>query len=78
MRHSLKLHWFADLMNVTEEVTIHRPNVSTLSYNLFQRSIAQDATELKEKATNVEDALSDVNGFLQRLQDLAEEVSIKN
>ena len=24
------LHWFADLMNVTEEVTIHRPNVSTL------------------------------------------------
>ena len=30
IRHSLKLHWFADLMNVTEEVTIHRPNVSTL------------------------------------------------
>ena len=24
-KHSLKLHWFADLMNVTEEVTIHRP-----------------------------------------------------
>ena len=23
-RHSLMLHWFADLMNVTEEVTIHR------------------------------------------------------
>ena len=22
--------WFTDLMNVTEEVTIHRPNVSTL------------------------------------------------
>lgn len=45
------------------------------SYNLFQRSIAQEATELKEKATNVEEALSDVFGFLQRLQDLAEEVS---
>ena len=30
IRHSLMLHWFADLMNVTEEVTIHRPNVSTL------------------------------------------------
>ena len=30
MRHSLMLLWFADLMNVTEEVTIHRPNVSTL------------------------------------------------
>ena len=25
MRHSLMLLWFADLMNVTEEVTIHRP-----------------------------------------------------
>ena len=24
-RHSLILLWFADLMNVTEEVTIHRP-----------------------------------------------------
>ena len=24
------LLWFADLINVTEEVTIHRPNVSTL------------------------------------------------
>ena len=53
-------------------------NQFSLCYNLFQRSIAQDATELKEKATNVEDALLDVNGFLQRLQDLAEEVSIKN
>ena len=25
VRHSLMLLWFADLMNVTEEVTIHRP-----------------------------------------------------
>ena len=24
IRHSSMLHWFADLMNVTEEVTIHR------------------------------------------------------
>lgn len=40
-----------------------------------QRFIELEATELKEKATNVEEALSDVNGFLQRLQDLAEEVS---
>ena len=30
IRHSLMLLWFADLMNVTEEVTIHRPKVSTL------------------------------------------------
>ena len=28
--HGLMLLWFTDLMNVTEEVTIHRPNVSTL------------------------------------------------
>ena len=29
------LLWFADLMNVTEEVTIHRPNVSTLLSSAF-------------------------------------------
>ena len=29
------LHWFADLMNVTEEITIHRPNVSTLLSSTF-------------------------------------------
>lgn len=34
----------------------------------------REASELKEKATNVEGALSEVNGYLQRLQDLAEEV----
>ena len=37
IRHSLMLHWFADLMNVTEEVTIHRPNVSTLLSSAFIR-----------------------------------------
>ena len=26
-RHGLMLLWFTDLMNVTKEVTIHRPNV---------------------------------------------------
>ena len=31
IRHSLMLLWFANLMNVTEEVAIHRLNVSTLS-----------------------------------------------
>ena len=36
-RHSLMLLWFADLMNVTEEVTIHRPNVSTLLSSVFIR-----------------------------------------
>ena len=29
------LHWFADLMNVTDEITIHRPNVSTLLSSIF-------------------------------------------
>ena len=43
-RHSLKLHWFADLMNVTEEVTIHRPNVSTLLSSAFIRGDLNAAT----------------------------------
>ena len=30
IRHSLMLLWFTDLMNVTEEVTIHRPRVKCL------------------------------------------------
>ena len=33
--HSLILLGFKDLMNVTEEVTIHRPNVSTLLSSAF-------------------------------------------
>ena len=36
-RHGLMLLWFADLMNVTEEVTIHRPNVSILLSSAFIR-----------------------------------------
>ena len=36
-RHGLILLWFIDLMNVTEEVTIHRPNVSTLLSSSFFR-----------------------------------------
>ena len=44
IRHSLKLHWFADLMNVTEEVTIHRPNVSTLLSSAFIRGELNAAT----------------------------------
>ena len=35
--YSLMLHWYADLMNVTEEVTIHRPMVSTLLSGAFIR-----------------------------------------
>ena len=31
------LLWFADLMNVTEEFTIHRPNVLTLLSSAFIR-----------------------------------------
>ena len=44
IRHSLKLLWFADLMNVTEEVTIHRPNVSTLLSSAFIRGDLNAAT----------------------------------
>ena len=38
------LHWFAELMNVTEEVTIHRPNVSTLMPSAFIKGYLNDAT----------------------------------
>ena len=44
MRHSLTLLWFADLINVTEEVTIHRPNVSTLLSSAFIRGDLNAAT----------------------------------
>ena len=43
IRHSLMLHWFADLMNVTE-VTIHRRNVSTLLSSAFIRGDLSAAT----------------------------------
>ena len=39
------LLWFADLMNVTEEVTIHRPNVSTLLSSTFIRGDLNAVTE---------------------------------
>ena len=44
IRHSLMLLWFADLMNATEEVTIHRPNVSTLLSSAFIRGDLNAAT----------------------------------
>ena len=43
-RHGLMLLWFIDLMNVTEEVTIHRPNVSTLLASSFFRGDLNAAT----------------------------------
>ena len=36
------LLWFAYLMNLTEEVTIHRPNVSTLLSRRFRRDREYD------------------------------------
>ena len=39
------LLWFTDLMNVTEEVTIHRPNVSTLLSSAFIRGDLNAVTE---------------------------------
>ena len=38
------LLWFTDLMNITEEVTIHRPNVSTLLSGAFTRGELNAAT----------------------------------
>ena len=38
------LLWFVDLMNATEEVTIHRPNVSTLLSSTFIRGDLNAAT----------------------------------
>ena len=43
VRHSLTLLWFAGLMNVIE-VTIHRPNVSTLLSSAFIRGDLNAAT----------------------------------
>ena len=40
------LLWFEDLMNVTEEVTIHRPNVSTLLSSAFIRGDLHAAQEV--------------------------------
>ena len=36
------LLWFADLMNVTEEVTTHRPNVSTHRPRQKKRPLISD------------------------------------
>ena len=44
IRHGLILLWFTDVMNVTEEVTIHRPNVSTLLSSAFIRGDLNTAT----------------------------------
>ena len=44
IRHCLMLLWFKDLMNVTKEVTIHRPSVSTLLSSAFIRGDPNAAT----------------------------------
>ena len=44
IRHSLMLLRLADLMNVAEEVTIHRPKVSTLLSSAFIRDDLNAAT----------------------------------
>ena len=42
--HGLMPLWFTDLMKVTEEVTIHRPNVPTLLSSAFIRGDLNTAT----------------------------------
>ena len=44
IEHGLMLLRFTDLTNVTEEVTIHRPNVSTLLSGAFVRGDLNAAT----------------------------------
>ena len=44
IRHGLMLLWFTDLINVTEEVTIHRPNVSILLSSAYIRGDLNTAT----------------------------------
>ena len=44
IRHGLMLLWFTDLMNGTEEVTIHRPNILTLLLSAFIRGDLNAAT----------------------------------
>ena len=44
IRHGLMLLWFTDLRNETEEVTIDRPNVSTLLSSAFIRGDQNAAT----------------------------------
>ena len=39
IRHGLMLLWSTDLMNVTEEATIHRPNVSTFLSSAFRPNV---------------------------------------
>ena len=40
------LLWFTDLMNVTEEVTIHRPNVPTLLSSAFMKALDRSVETL--------------------------------
>ena len=44
IRHGLMLLWFKDLMNVTKEAIIHRPNISTLLSSAFIRGDSNAAT----------------------------------
>ena len=44
IRHGLMLLWFTYLMNVTEDLTIHRPNVPTLLSSAFIRGDLSAAT----------------------------------
>ena len=44
VRHGLMLLWFTDLINVTEEVTIRGPNVSTVLSSAFLRGDLNAAT----------------------------------
>ena len=61
--HGLMLLWFADLMNVTEEVTIHRPNFSTLLSNAFIRGDLNDEGT-RQECRNVGSINCNVFGYI--------------
>ena len=62
----MKLHWFADLMNVTEEVTIHRPNVSTLLSSAFLHEFGF-WSRVEGTKSRVEGNMSTVEGNMSRV-----------
>ena len=59
----LMLLWFADFINVTEEVKIHRPNFSTLLSSAFTRGDLDDEGT-RQECRNVGSMNCNVFGYI--------------